>query len=100
MAPSAEAETDPERFVCLETLTGHSDSVYSVAISENNKWLASGSDDKTIKIWNTSDWSLMKTLTGHSSYVESVAFSENNKWLASGSSDNAIKIWNTSDWSL
>ena len=49
----AKAETDPERFVCLERLTGHSHDVYCVAFSQNNEWLASGSFDATIKMTPT-----------------------------------------------
>ena len=95
---TAKAETDPESFECLETLTGHSNPVWSVAFSPNYECLASGSSDNTIKIWYTSDWSEIKTLTEHSDDVYCVAFSQNNKWLASGSYDDTIKIWDTSDW--
>ena len=96
---SVKGETDPDRFFCLDTLSEHSDDVWTVDFSENNEWLASGSYDDTIKIWNTSNWSEITTLTGHSDDVISVDFSENNEWLASGSWDDTIKIWNTSDWS-
>jgi len=47
------------------TLTGHSDWVISLAVLQNGD-LASGSGDKTIKIWDSSTWSLKRTLTGHS----------------------------------
>ena len=96
---TTKAETDPERFICIQTKTGHSNSVESVTFSPDNQWLASGSEDNKVKIWNTSDWSCIKTLS-HSSYVYSVAFSLNNQWLASCSYyDKSIKIWNISDWS-
>ena len=58
-----------------------------------NGYLASGSDDTTIKIWNT-DGSLITTLTGHTGQVKSLAALQNG-WLASGSGhpDYKIKIW-------
>ena len=100
MQTISKAETDPETFECLETLTGHSSSVNSVAFSLNNDYLASGSADDTIKIWNTSDWSNVTIWSGDSfSDVYSVVFSDNNKWLASSSRDDTIKIWDTTDWS-
>ena len=78
------------------TLTGHSDSVNSVAFSPDGKTLASGGKDDTIKIWNLSTGRPTRTLTGHSDEVNSVAFSPDGKTLASGSGDDTIKIWNLS----
>jgi WD40 repeat protein len=39
---------------CLQTLEGHSGWVYSVAFSHNSTWLASASQDSTVKIWDAS----------------------------------------------
>jgi len=72
----------------------HSGSVNSVAFSPDGKTLASGSDDKTIKLWNLSTDKVISTLTGHSGSVTSVAFSPDGKILASGSADNTINLWN------
>ncbi|KAK4168585.1 beta transducin-like protein HET-D2Y [Cladorrhinum sp. PSN259] len=78
---------------CRQTLEGHRDSVFSVAFSPDSKWVASGSDDKTIKIWDAATGSCTQTLEGHRIYVNSVAFSPDSKWVASGSDDKTIKIW-------
>ena len=78
------------------TLTGHSNSVSSVAISPDGQTLASGSSDNTIKIWNLSTGQEIRTLMGHSYGVWSVAISPDGQTLASGSGDNTIKIWNLS----
>ena len=80
-------------FVLDKTLTGHSAWVFSVAFSPNGEWLASGSHDKTIKIWQLATGKELRTLTGHSTWVYSVAFSPNGELLASGSHDKTIKIW-------
>jgi len=77
----------------IRTLSGHSNPVWSVAFSPDGSKLASGSDDKTIKIWSVSDGSEIRTLSGHSSFVHSVAFSPDGTKLASGSADKTIKIW-------
>jgi WD40 repeat protein len=81
---------------CLQTLEGHSNVVRSVAFSHNSTWLASASDDKTIKIWDVSSGACLQTLEGHSDRVWSVAFSHNSTWLASASFDKTIKIWDVS----
>nr|MDZ8059445.1 ribosome assembly protein 4 [Nostoc sp. EkiNYC01] len=79
-----------------KTLTGHSSAVISVVFSPDGKTLASGSLDKTIKLWDVSTGKAIKTLTGHSSSVLGVVFSPDGKTLASGSSDKTIKLWDVS----
>jgi WD40 repeat protein len=81
------------------TLTGHSDYVSSVAFSPDGQYIASGSGDKSIKLWWVSDGSVVRTLTGHSDYVSSVAFSPDGQYIASGSGDKSIKLWRASDGS-
>lgn len=76
------------------TLTGHTQWVTSVAISPDGKTLVSGSDDKSIKIWNLETLELKSTLTGHVGSVAALAISPDSKTLVSGSTDKTIKIWN------
>ena len=75
----------------LRTLSGHGDWVRSVAF-DSNDILASGSYDRTIKLWNKNTGDLLRTLNGHGNWVWSVAFDSNNI-LASGSWDSTIKLW-------
>ena len=77
----------------LKTLTGHSSSVFSIAESPDGKYLASGSDDGTIIIWDAESCQKLKTLVGHSWIVESVCFSPDGKYLASGSVEDTVIIW-------
>ncbi|KAI7971161.1 hypothetical protein EIK77_004676 [Talaromyces pinophilus] len=77
----------------LQTLEGHSQQVQSVVFSPDGRLLASGSSDKTIKLWDPATGSLQQTLEGHSEWVQSVAFSPDGRLLASGSWDKTIKLW-------
>jgi WD40 repeat protein len=75
------------------TLVGHSDVVWSVAISPNEKYIVSGSADKSIKIWNLETGKLERTLVGDSKGVQSVAISPDGQYIVSGGQDNDIRLW-------
>ncbi len=88
----------------LRTLTGHSGSVSSLAISPDGQTVVSGSDDKTIKIWDLSTGQELRTLTG-AGWVLSLAISPDGQILASSDTvmgsmgclfDTTIKIWQLS----
>jgi WD40 repeat protein len=79
----------------LDTLEGHTSSVYSVAYSPDGNILASGSSDKTIRLWRVSDGTLLDTLEEFLDSVRSVAFSPDGRILASGLSDATIRLWGT-----
>ncbi|MFM8004552.1 MAG: WD40 repeat domain-containing protein, partial [Dolichospermum sp.] len=76
----------------LQTLTGHSNRIRSVAYSPDGQTLASGSVDDTIKLWDVKTGNLLQTLSDHSSSVCSVAYSPDGQTQASGSDDKTIKL--------
>ncbi|TRU34720.1 MAG: protein kinase [Microcystis aeruginosa Ma_MB_F_20061100_S20] len=76
-----------------KTLTGHSHWVNSVVYSPDGRYLASGSEDETIKIWEVATGGELRTLTGHSDFFRSVVYSLDGRYLASGMVNNTIKIW-------
>ena len=80
----------------LLTLRGHADAVRSVAWSLNGDRLASGSDDRTVKVWDPGMGQEILTLSGHRASVQSVAWSPDGKRLASGSVDGTARIWERS----
>jgi serine/threonine protein kinase len=83
-----------------QILTGHTSSVLSVAFSPDGKMLASGSGDKTIKLWNAQTGALTQTLTGHTEAIWQVRFSPDGKTLASASDDKTVKLWDAQTGAL
>ena len=69
-------------------MVGHSAGVYSVALSPDGQYLASGSWDNNVKLWRVESGECARTMEGHSYDVHSVSFSPDGQYLASGSCDN------------
>ena len=82
-----------EDFKLVKTFNVHSDYVNSVAFSGDSKWMASGSLDKTVKLYDMKTKTLVKSFNDHSKSVRSVAFSPDGKWMASGSDDFTVKLY-------
>ncbi|KAL0958686.1 hypothetical protein HGRIS_014017 [Hohenbuehelia grisea] len=69
--------------------------VKCVALSPNGSHIISGSDDKTIRVWDAASGELaMPPLTGHTAQITSVAFSPDGSRIVSASSDKTVRVWN------
>jgi WD40 repeat protein len=76
-------------------INGHSDIVTAVAFSRDGQFLASGSENGTILVWNFSAGAqqLDYVLKGHHGMVLSVAFSPDAKLVVSTSYDGTMRVW-------
>jgi WD40 repeat protein len=84
-------EADLQEVDCLR---GHTGWVYAVSFSPDGKLVASGSADKTIRIWHVETGKQATSpFRGHTGYVRTVAFSTDGKLVASGSDDKTVRIW-------
>ena len=67
----------------------------------NGFYLATGSDDNTLKIWDLRRQSCINSIPAHNKLISDVKFSpHNSKFLLTSSYDHTCKIWSTKDWSL
>jgi WD40 repeat protein len=68
-----------------------------IALCHSKKWLAFGSEDKTVEIWNLEDHkkpSILARLEGYSENVVSIIFNYEENYLATGCKNGEIKVWN------
>jgi len=79
---------------------GHTGTVYSVDMSNDMNTIISGSQDKTIKVWDAQNGDLLKTIIDHNGTVYDVEFNPVNDQFASCSADSTIKIWNSETFEL
>ncbi len=79
----------------IQVLKGHPTDVGALAFSPDGRFLASGSRDETVIIWERDGdgFSRSQTLHGHAFGVYALAFSPDGRFLASGSYDTTVRIW-------
>ena len=98
---------DPQDdWYCCATLTGHTSTVWSLAWSPNGSYLASASDDKTIRIWRRTgefEFKCVSVIEGHERSIYSVSWGNGSNdtedtpgfqgWIASGGGDGTLRVW-------
>src|SRR5207249_1024668 len=74
-------------------LWGHTGPVSSVCFSPDGERIVSGSEDKTVTVWDAHTGQEIRTLKGHNGRVWSVVFSPDGKRILSGSDDTTVRVW-------
>lgn len=74
--------------------SGHDQDIYSLDFASDGRYIASGSGDRTIRLWDLQDNQCVLTLSIEDG-VTTVAMSPNGRYVAAGSLDKSVRIWDT-----
>lgn len=92
-APADIVLIDPATAKSTKRFRAHNDSIFDLALSPDQKLLASASADKLVKVWDWKSQKLIRTLEGHTGYALTAAFSPESDRLATSGDDETVKIW-------
>jgi WD40 repeat protein len=78
----------------------HVGEITAVAVAPDSRTIASGSRDRSVKLWDAASGKLLRTLSGHRDAVLSVTFAANGATLYSGSRDGTVRAWEVANGRL
>jgi WD40 repeat protein len=81
----------------VKNLQDHIDAVFAVAFSSDGKHLASGSQDRSVKIWDVASGQRLYTLGDASDGLTSIAYAPSGKQIAAAGYDKTIYVWEVGD---
>ena len=84
----------------IARLEGHSNSVFALGYSPDEKTLVSGGRDANLKFWNTADYLLEENVVAHLYAINYLSFREDGKYLVTCSMDKSLKIWDSTSRNL
>ena len=92
---AADEKPPPAGEVRVRFVDGTVNSVLALAFSPDGTRLASGSKDKTVRLWDTNTNEELAILQKHTGWTNALVFSPDGKMLASGSADKTVQLWDT-----
>ncbi|MDF0668642.1 MAG: NB-ARC domain-containing protein [Nitrospira sp.] len=63
------------------------------AVDPQGKWIVSGANDRTLRLWDVASGHVLRTLEGHTDGVTCCAVDPQGKWIVSGAGDGTLRLW-------
>lgn len=79
----------------VRTAEGHRDAIYAMALSADGRWLATGSYDYGIQLWDPRTGKPVRTISANQGAITALSFRPNGQWIASASFDRTAKLFRT-----
>ena len=80
-------------FLQVRVFSGHRGGIYALAFSPDGRKLATGGEDKRIRIWDLASSNVIKELKGHTDIIYSLSWSPDSSLLSSGAIDGTLRLW-------
>ena len=80
--------------------SGHNSLLSALLIPDHGRWLATGSKDGSIKLWDTASGRLIRTLIGHRSEIDDLAMMRDGRRIVSVGNDATTRIWDADNGEL
>ena len=77
----------------INTITGHTDGLMSVAWLPDGERICSTAEDGTARLWDAKTGTEIRPFVGHAGNVNSIAASPNGRWIVTGGLDQKVKVW-------
>jgi len=77
----------------IRTLEGHTGPVTAISVTSDGKRAVSGSDDKTLRVWDLETGYALLKLEGHTDRVTAISVTSDGKRAVSGSDDKTLRVW-------
>ncbi len=91
--PGSAVPPIPHIWLGAYTLREHHDRIRCLAMHPAGDWFASGSSDRTVRLWDLATGKALKILQGHTEPIHAIAISPSGKTLVSAGSDKTIRLW-------
>jgi len=91
--PNPDGGTTPSTATKLREYVGHTGMVYGLAVTSDGKFLVTGGEDKTVRVWDVASGKQLRSFQGHTDSVTAVAVRGDGRQVASASGDGAMRVW-------
>ena len=74
---------------------GYTDLFHFVSFSVDGRRIVTGSDDNTVRVWDTETGKQLRVLSGHKGPITAASFGMDGRRIVTGSDDNTVRVWDT-----